>query len=209
MIDIQNQIDAIDRDVARRQGSAGEEVAVLISRNYDSAITDVWDALTDPDRVKRWFMPLSGDLRPGGNFQLEGNAGGDILECEAPHRIRVNFGGPTSIVELRLTAEGESRTRLDLEHTVPIEMAQSGAGALYVGPGWDGGFVALGLYLRGEVADDPVAAAYSPEGLELSRHSVDVWTEVVRESGTASPDEIEAALQMSLAQFAPEPGDQA
>jgi hypothetical protein len=68
--------------------------------------------------------------------------------------------------------------------------------------------VALGLYLRGEVADDPVAAAYSPEGLELSRHSVDVWTEVVRESGTASPDEIEAALQMSLAQFAPDMGEE-
>jgi uncharacterized protein YndB with AHSA1/START domain len=208
MIDIQNQIDAIDRDVVRRQGSAGEEVAVLISRNYDSAITDVWEALTDPDRVKRWFMPLSGDLRPGGTFQLEGNAGGEILGCEAPHLIRVTFGGPTSILELRLTSEGESRTRLDLEHTVPIEMAQSGAGALYVGPGWDGGFVALDLYLSGEVADDPVAAASSPEAIELSRRSVDVWIEVIRQSGTADPGEIESAAQMSLAQFAPDTGDE-
>jgi uncharacterized protein YndB with AHSA1/START domain len=206
MIDIQSQIDAIDRAVTRRQGSAGEEVAVLISRDYDSAIADVWEALTDPDRVKRWFMPLSGDLRPGGTFQLEGNAGGDILECDPPHRVRVTFGGPTSIVELRLTSEGESRTSLELEHTVPIEMAQSGAGALFVGPGWDGGFVALDLYLRGEVADDPVAAASSPEALELSRQSVHVWIEVIRQSGTADPDQIESAAQMSMAQFAPEPG---
>jgi uncharacterized protein YndB with AHSA1/START domain len=206
MIDIQSQIDAIDRAVTRRQGSAGEEVAALISRDYDSAIADVWEALTDPDRVKRWFMPLSGDLRPGGTFQLEGNAGGDILECDPPHRVRVTFGGPTSIVELRLTSEGESRTSLELEHTVPIEMAQSGAGALFVGPGWDGGFVALDLYLRGEVADDPVAAASSPEALELSRQSVHVWIEVIRQSGTADPDQIESAAQMSMAQFAPEPG---
>jgi uncharacterized protein YndB with AHSA1/START domain len=204
MIDIQGQIEAIDREVARREGKDGEEVAVLISRTYDSAIEDVWQALTDPERVKRWFMPLTGDLRPGGTFQLEANAGGDILECEAPSRLRVTFGGPTSLVELRLTPDGDSRTVLELEHTVPIEMAQSGAGALFVGPGWDGGFVALDLYLRGQVADDPVAAASSPEALELSRHAVDVWTDVVRDSGTATPDEIEAALQMSLAQFAPE-----
>jgi hypothetical protein len=96
-----------------------------------------------------------------------------------------------------------------LEHTVPIEMAQSGAGALFVGPGWDGGFVALDLYLRGQVADDPVAAANSPEGLELSRQAVDVWLDVVRGSGTATPEEIEFALQMSLAQFAPGTGDHA
>jgi uncharacterized protein YndB with AHSA1/START domain len=204
MIDIQGQIDAIDREVIRREGEDGEEVAVQISRIYDSAIEDVWQALTDPERVKRWFMPLTGDLRPGGTFQLEANAGGDILECEAPSRLRVTFGGPTSLVELRLTPDGDSRTVLELEHTVPIEMAQSGAGALFVGPGWDGGFVALDLYLRGQVADDPVAAASSPEALELSRHAVDVWTDVVRDSGTATPDEIEAALQMSLAQFAPE-----
>jgi uncharacterized protein YndB with AHSA1/START domain len=182
-------------------------VAVLISRAYESDITDVWEALTDPDRVKRWFMPLNGDLRAGGSFQLEGNAGGDILECEPPYLIRVTFGGPTSIVELRLSSEGEDRTRLELEHTVPIEMAQSGAGALYVGPGWDGGFVALDLYLRGVVADDPVAAANSPEAIELSRQSVDVWIDVVRASGTASSEEVEAAAQMSLAQFAPDTGE--
>jgi uncharacterized protein YndB with AHSA1/START domain len=207
MIDIQSQIEAIDREVTRREGTSGEEVSVLINRTYDSAIDDVWEALTDPERVKRWFMPLSGDLRPGGAFQLEGNAGGDILECEAPSRLKVTFGGPTSLVELRLTPEGDDRTILELEHTVPIEMAQSGAGALFVGPGWDGGFVALDLYLRGQVADDPVAAANSPEGLELSRQAVDVWTEVVRGSGTATPEEIEFALQMSLAQFAPDMGD--
>jgi uncharacterized protein YndB with AHSA1/START domain len=206
MIDIQSQIDAIDRAVSRRQGSAGEEVAVLISRTYDSVISDVWEALTDPDRVKRWFMPLSGDLRPGGNFQLEGNASGDILECDPPHLVRVTFGGPTSIVELRLTPEDDDRTRLQIEHTVPIEMAQSGAGALYVGPGWDGGFVALDLYLRGEVADDPVAAASSPEAIELSRQSVDVWVEVIRQSGTADTEQIESAARMSMAQFAPDSG---
>jgi len=204
-VDIASQLEAIDREVTRRPGPQGEEeVCVRIRRTYDADITDVWDALTDPDRMKRWFLPVSGDLRAGGNFQLEGNAGGDILDCEPPRLLRVTFGGPTSLVELRLTADSADRTKLQLEHTVPLEFAQSGAGALFVGPGWDGGFVALDLYLRGEISADPVAAANSPEGLELSKQSVDIWVAVVEASGTATTDEIAAATEMSLAQFAPE-----
>ena len=203
MIDIEAQVGAIERHVTRRQGEQGEEVAVLTSRTYESAIADVWEALTDPERVKRWFMPLTGDLRPGGIFQLEGNAGGDILECDPPHRLRVTFGGPTSLVELRLRPDGDDRTVLELEHTVLIEMAQSGAGSLFVGPGWDGGFLGLDLYLRGESSGDPVAAASSPQAIEFSKRSVEAWTDVVRDSGTATDDEIEAARQVSIAQFAP------
>ena len=41
---------------------------LLIRRTYDAAPEDVWDALTDPDRIVRWFLPVTGDLRPGGRF---------------------------------------------------------------------------------------------------------------------------------------------
>jgi hypothetical protein len=115
----------------------------------------------------------------------------------------VTFGGPTSLVELRLRPDGDDRTVLELEHTVLIEMAQSGAGSLFVGPGWDGGFLGLDLYLRGESSGDPVAAASSPQAIEFSKRSVEAWTDVVRDSGTATDDEIEAARQASIAQFAP------
>ncbi len=208
MIDITHQLGVIDRQVTRRQAPTGEEVSVLITRTYHAAVGDVWDALTDPDRMKRWFLPISGDLRVGGSFQLEGNAGGDILACEPETLIRVSFGGPTSIVEIRLSPDGEDRTMLQLEHTVPIEIAQNGAGALFVGPGWDGGIVALALYLAGEMADDPIAAANSPEGIELSRKSIESWVMAVRASGTASDDEIAVVEQMSLAQFAPASADE-
>ncbi len=204
MIDIASEIDAIGREVSRRQGPDGEEVAVLIRRSYDAPNLEVWDALTDPERIKRWFYPVSGDLQLGGTFQLEGNAGGEIKRCEPPRLLKVTFGGPTSLVELRLSPEGEDRTVLELEHTVPIDMAMSGAGSLYVGPGWDGAFVALGLYLDGVVADDPVAAASSPEALELSRESVHAWIAAVEASGTATADELETAAEMSFATFAPQ-----
>jgi uncharacterized protein YndB with AHSA1/START domain len=203
MIDIPGQLAAIHREVGERElDGGGEGVAVLMRRTYGAPIEDVWDAVTDPVRMKRWFLPVSGDLRAGGNFQLEGNAGGEILTCEPPRLLRVTFGGPTSVVELRLV-ESEGETLLELEHTVPLEMARSVAGALYVGPGWDGALMALDLYVRGEVPDDPVAAANSPEGQEFSKRSVGEWSAVVESSGAASEEEVAAATEASLAQFAP------
>jgi uncharacterized protein YndB with AHSA1/START domain len=206
MIDIANQLNAIYRQVEQQPPAdgSGELVSVLLRRSYDAPIGDVWDAVTQPDRIKRWFMPISGELRVGGSFQLEGNAAGEILTCEPPSLLRVTFGGPTSIVQVRLTPEGDSDTVLELEHTVPIEIAQSGAGALYVGPGWDGALLGLGLFLGGEAVGDPVAAANSPQAQEFSKQSVHAWAEVVKDSGTATTEQLAAATEVSLAQFAPD-----
>lgn len=204
MIDIPAQIDAIDRTVRRtKRDDGGENVTVLARRTYRADPEDTWSALTDPSRIARWFMPISGDLEVGGSFQLDGNAGGDILECDRPRRFRVTFGSDTSFLEIRLAPDGSGATLLELEHTVPIEMAQSGAGALWVGPGWDGGLLALGLFLAGEVAEDPAAAANSPEALAFSKHSVQAWAAAVDASGTATPEQLSEAVQMSMAQFAP------
>jgi uncharacterized protein YndB with AHSA1/START domain len=206
MIDIASQLNAIHRQVERQPPAdgAGERVSVLLRRSYDTAAQDVWDAVTHPDRIKRWLMPISGELGVGGSFQLEGNAGGEILTCEPPRLLRVSFGGPTSIVQLRLTPDGDRDTVLELEHTVPIEIAQSGAGALWVGPGWDGALLGLGLFLRGEAIGDPVAAANSPQARAFSKQSVHAWAAVVKDSGAATAEQLAAATQVSLAHFAPD-----
>jgi len=94
VIDILEHINAVQREVSR----TGETVTVLMRRSYRAEPAEVWDALTDPERMRRWFMPVSGDLKVGGSFQLEGNAGGDILECDPPKRFKVTFGGPTSLL---------------------------------------------------------------------------------------------------------------
>jgi uncharacterized protein YndB with AHSA1/START domain len=206
MMDIAGQLNAIHRQVEQQPPAdgSGERVSVLLRRSYDAPVGDVWDAVTQPDRIKRWLMPVSGDLRVGGTFQLEGNAGGEILACEPPRLLRATFGDPNSIVEVRLTPEGDGDTVLELEHTVPIEIAQSGAGAMWVGPGWDGALLGLGLFLRGEAVGDPVAAASSPEAQEFSRRSVHAWAAVVEDSGTATAEQLAAATEVSLAQFAPD-----
>lgn len=204
MLDIAGHLKAIHREVGKGPiDGGGEGVHVLLRRDYDTSAEDLWAAMTEPERIRRWFFPVSGFLREGGTFQLEGNAGGDILTCTPPTLLRLTFGGPTSVVELRLSADGEERTVLELEHTVPIEMAGSTAGALYVAPGWDGAFLALALFVAGEVAEDPVAAANSPEALEFTRQAVEEWTAVVESSGGASAEEITSAREMALAQFTP------
>jgi uncharacterized protein YndB with AHSA1/START domain len=203
IIDIAKEIYAISREVTQQHTESGETVAVTLERRYDADQADVWQAITDPDRVRRWFLPLTGDLHEGGNFQLEGNASGDIMTCEPPRHLMVTFGGESSIVDVQLSDDGQ-QTLLKLTHSVPIELAGSGAGALYVGPGWDGALLGLALHLAGEVIGDPVAAANSPEVQDFNISSVSQWVAAIEVSGTADADAISAAQQLSLAQFAPD-----
>ena len=149
-------------------------------------------------------MPISGDLRKGGSFQLEGNAGGDILECERPRRFRVTFGGEASFFEIRLSPTGDGATTLELEHTVPIEMAQSGAGALWVGPGWDGGLLGLALFLAGEVAGGSGGGSELRGGAGVQRGNRSRPGRMrSRPPGRRLPSNSPRPWAVSMAQFAP------
>src|SRR5947207_12183574 len=115
-MDIASEIKAIHRTVGARDTPAGEARTAQLRRTYDASIEDVWDAITDPDRVSRWFLPVNGHLRPGGRYQLQGNAGGEILRCEPPRLLRVSwiFGEPDpdgiSEVEVRLSEDAGGGT---------------------------------------------------------------------------------------------------
>lgn len=204
LADFAKQLELTRREVTARDG--GERFAVVMTRTFDAEPDDVWEALTDPDRLKRWFLPVSGDLQVGGSFQLEGHAGGTILTCEPPRLLRVTFGDETSFVEVRLTPEGGG-TEFVLDHEVPTAMAGSGAGAFFVGPGWDGAIVGLGLYLRGEVADDPAAVAASIEAQQLAHRSSHLWVPAVEASGTATAEQIAEGLATAVGHYAPDVND--
>jgi uncharacterized protein YndB with AHSA1/START domain len=198
MFDIVEELAAIHRSVAR--DGKGDTVSVVLSRTYDADAADVWDALTSPERLPRWFFPISGDLEVGGRYQFEGNADGEIRRCDRPTRLQVTFGGPESILDLRL-AEAGDQTTVELTHTVPLAMAGSGAGALFVGPGWDGALLGLGLHLRGQSVGDPLELANSPEVIEFNRGSIEGWTNAVDSSGTATAEEIAGAREAAVAQY--------
>jgi hypothetical protein len=90
MINATQQINAVRREVGRRVLEAGEARTVTVSQTYDASGDDVWDACTDPERIRRWLLPISGDLRLHGRFELEGNASGTIERCDPPHLDRAS-----------------------------------------------------------------------------------------------------------------------
>ncbi|MFI0508664.1 SRPBCC family protein [Streptomyces sp. WSLK1-5] len=190
MSEIADAINRMHRRVGTRQVEAGEARTVLLRRTYDAEIADVWDAVTSRERIARWFLPVSGELKVGGRYQLEGNAGGEILECVEPERLRVSWlYGPDpgfSEVEVRLTPEEGERTVLELEHVavVPDEFwDQFGPGA--VGVGWDLGLYGLALHLAGGGLSKEEAATWhtTPEGSAFITGSGKGWGEAYAASG--------------------------
>ena len=118
MIDIEREIEAIQRSVGTAPlGDRRRHRPSASSERYDSPIEDVWEALTTPERISRWFLPISGDYRLGGRYQLEGNAGGEILECDRPHRFRVSWViGRDGRCGPRLRGRGASHARRSRIH---------------------------------------------------------------------------------------------
>ena len=106
-IDTDAEAAAIARRAARRAGAAGDDaIAVAARRAYPAPPAAVWAALTEPDRLRRCFLPVSGDLRPGGAFQAEGNAGGVVRACDPPRALEVTWGDERSVVSLALADDG-------------------------------------------------------------------------------------------------------
>ena len=83
-MDIERLVGAVSRELTTREHEGRPARVLVASRLYDTTIEDLWDALTTAERLQRWFSPISGDLRLGGRYQLEGNAGGEITACEPP-----------------------------------------------------------------------------------------------------------------------------
>ena len=213
MIDVIHQIEAIQREVGPGRLPAGEGRTIRLQRTYEAPIDDVWAAFTEPERLSRWFLPVSGDFRLGGRYQFEGQAGGEILECERPTRFKVTWkyadtGSPadTSEVEVRLAPNGDDRTDLDFRNTaiVPDEMwDQYGPGA--VGVGWDMGLLGLDLYLRtGETVGDPLAWQLSDEGRDYAHRSSEAWGAASVASGT-DPEAAARAVANTTTFYAPPP----
>src|SRR5215207_4248760 len=119
MNDDQPMLTETDRAMGRRRIAAGEARTAIIRRRYAASIDDVWDACTDPERLGRFFIKPTGDLRVGGTFHLEGNASGEILRCEPPRLLHVTWAyadRPIDEVELRLFPGERGDTLLELEH---------------------------------------------------------------------------------------------
>jgi uncharacterized protein YndB with AHSA1/START domain len=182
MIDVQHQISAVRRSIGSRTLEAGEARVQTLAQVYDTNIDDLWDAVTNAERIPRWFMPVTGDLSQGGRYQLEGNAGGTITRCDKPNNFAATweYDGNVSWIEVRLSAEGEGRTRLELEHVAHVdEDFWNQFGPTATGLGWDSALLGLALHVTDPAsAMDPASAAAwvaSDEGKAFMRGGADAW----------------------------------
>jgi uncharacterized protein YndB with AHSA1/START domain len=187
-------VDAVRREILDTTREGQPARVIVAERRYTAPPVDVWDALTNPDRIPRWLLPISGDLRLGGHYQLEGNAGGTISECDPPRHLAVTweYGGAVGWVDVHLAGSGDD-TILRLEHVALVadfddKWDEFGPGA--VGVGWDLSLLGLAEHLAtgADVNPDPTA----PAGLEFMRRSSDGWCRASIAYGTP-PERAEAA----------------
>lgn len=159
--------------------------AVVAMRDYPTGIDDLWNALTDAERIPRWFAPVSGELKLGARYQIKGNAGGTITTCTPPSRLAMTweFGGSISWVEVELEAASSDRTRLTLRHIAPLDDKSEefwdkfGPGA--VGVGWDLSLMGLGWHIETGKSNERFAEetwALSDEGIAFATASSEAWT---------------------------------
>jgi uncharacterized protein YndB with AHSA1/START domain len=190
MIEVTAQISAVERLVGQRSLAAGEARTVTISQSYRASIEELWDACTTPERIARWFLPVSGDLRVGGRYQIQGHASGTIERCDPPKGFAATweYGGDVTWIEVGLTPAPDGQTRLEVEHIAPADdgkWAEFGPGA--VGVGWDLILMGLATHLRSGRAADPAESAawtMSEDGRRFMSLSSDRWRDANLAAGT-------------------------
>ena len=204
----------VAREVRHGQRDGAPTRIVIGRRAYQARQADLWDALTSADRIPRWFLPVTGELRPGGRYQLEGNAGGVVERCAEPESFAVTweFGDTVSWLTVTLIPDvpDGARTTLELAHESPVDpqlWGQYGPGAL--GVGWDLALLGLGLHLgSGRTVDPAEAAAFtaSAEGAEFIRAAAAGWADAAVADGE-EPGEARAAGERTAAFYAPAASD--
>lgn len=125
-----------DTPSGRRHGERG----VAFSRRFHAPIDAVWAAVTESDRLARWYGTWSGDPASG-EIVVAMNSSGDegssparIRECTPPRALRLDLGDPDGNwweldLELTETEDGTELTLIqDFADPTLIPM---------VGPGWD------------------------------------------------------------------------
>jgi uncharacterized protein YndB with AHSA1/START domain len=198
--DVIASLGAIRREVRACEQDGRPARAIVAERSYDTTVDDVWDAVTNRERIARWLAPIDGDLRLGGRYQLEGNAGGEITTCDPPAHLALTWelGGGVTWVDVHLSADPDGGTLLRLEHVALSEDLEQwgpfGPGA--VGIGWDLSFLALAEHLlTGDAVDVDAEVAASPVGVDLIARSSEAWCDADIASGTPEDDARAAAAR--------------
>jgi uncharacterized protein YndB with AHSA1/START domain len=154
-----------DPELRHRTIPAGEARVAVFTRTYETTVEDLWDACTSPARLRRWYVPVTGELRLGGTIQQVNMGSGTILVCDAPHVLKLSLGDGADEIELRLSAgPADGTATLELQHATTLDSHEIG-GQMYdaifcMGGGYYPRLLALDLHLRGTLPHDYDSAAF-------------------------------------------------
>jgi hypothetical protein len=176
---IASQPGEVDRELTVERDGKRQHTVQRISQRFPTTVDDLWEACTQPDRLKRWF--------------------GEVLACEPPRSFRVTweFAGDSSQVAVHLASEGdEARLSLEHEHTGDADSqfwTQFGPGA--TGVGWDLALLGLSLHVVAgqDRPGDLDAFARTTPAQQFVRAVSDRWGEASVLAGTPAEDAAAAA----------------
>ena len=122
-----------DTDAAARPGT------IEVDQFVDAAPARVWQTLTEPQLLARWWAPGDIAARVGHRFSLDmpgwGQVPCEVLEVIEPERLVYTFN-TTWTLTWRLVPEGRG-TRLLLEHTgFDLQQKRERDALDRMGPGW-------------------------------------------------------------------------
>jgi uncharacterized protein YndB with AHSA1/START domain len=163
---------------------------VTITRLVDAPRDAVWNAWTDAEQLKQWFMPhgftvpeCAVDLRPGGEFHMvihgpdgsESTTDGEFLEVDPPARCvftETAFEGALAVRNTVMFEDRGGKTELTL-HAVVTRSSKELRGALAgMEEGWLQSLEKLDALLTGSEVDRTSRSVIATRVLDATRERV-------------------------------------
>jgi hypothetical protein len=139
-IDIGSILGSVTRTVRRLDKDGKPASTVTLTRLYDTNVGDLWDALTNAERLPRWFLPIEGDLKLGGAVSAQG----ECLRDDYSLRTAASICRDMGVWRRDLVDRGYGRTGLWTsatdagaygDHRRPLEPIWPRRGGYRLGPG--------------------------------------------------------------------------
>lgn len=164
-----NRLDSLETEIARgkrvRKGKAEmtdllgvlrdtpDGASVSFDRAFKTDPNDLWDAVTDPARLERWFAKVDGELTERGHFTIHFDDGDvprcHLIECNPKRQFAFEWPQATeTLVTVTVLPDGK-HSRLELRHDRLTKTSAPEYAA-----GWDAYFHTLADYLAGKEGGD-------------------------------------------------------
>jgi uncharacterized protein YndB with AHSA1/START domain len=150
-------------EFARSLTGDADGYVMTFRHTYATSVDDLWEAITDHDRVARWLGRLT-PLQRDDHLVLDLKGAEviiDVRQCDPPHRLVVGWtwlGQPTAGVSASLRPINDAETELILQHDTVAAGFVGGYGG-----GWECCLLDLGLSLGDRSLDASMISDHEPQ----------------------------------------------